>query len=661
MSELQAIEVPEICEPKEKIASRRNDRREHLIVLLSIAALMCSSLDLEFLERLDGMLLYMTFHEILKDAGVALIVLLGLAILWWLGIVLFARIADVVPSMTRRSESVLWRLGLAIPLTYFSLAFLNSVRIRFYPHWHPGISGWLWMGPALILLSTAGICLPELSALQRFCRTRLAPIGWLHLIFAATAIIMVWSDGAYVFQDFARPGRAVAASVSPDVYLITVDALRADDMSLYSYSRPTTPNLERFAHRAFTFDYFFANSNFTTSATISIETGKLPWTHRVFQLGGFLRDPERQQNLAALLRQRGYYTSSTSSNSYASPIQHRTQESYDAIELPKPESVASIWSHYSDLVGLNTLHTLSGPLLKSLTGVRLYWDALFWDGRYPNPAKLAFDWARVILERQDIAQPRFVWIHILPPHDPYLAPSPYGGLFLSTHKLTRLSDFIGFQNDAIPPGVSVADLRARYDESIAYADHSIGDFLEWLDQSGRFDRSVVIVSADHGESFEHNWLKHTGPFLYNGLIRIPLLIHVPGQKQGSRIIQAAEQVDLLPTILDLIGGQPPSWSEGTSLTPAFRGKSLPPRMIFSMNLEANSTFLPISDGTVAVLDDEFKYIDRLGTKEVSLYRYRTDPLEEHNLVESEPADATRFKALLANKLKQVNGQLVRKP
>ena len=78
----------------------------------------------------------------------------------------------------------------------------------------------------------------------------------------------------------------------------------------------------------------------------------------------------------------------------------------------------------------------------------------------------------------------------------------------------------------------MAELRARYDENIAYADHVVGDFLEWLDQTGRLDRSIVIVSADHGESFEHGWLLHTGPYLYNGLIRIPLLIHLPGQKEG---------------------------------------------------------------------------------------------------------------------------------
>jgi len=287
--------------------------------------------------------------------------------------------------------------------------------------------------------------------------------------------------------------------------------------------------------------------------------------------------------------------------------------------------------------------------------------ALIWSDRYAGAAEPVFDRVRNLLERRDIAQPHFVWAHILPPHDPYLAPPPYRGRFLPTRKLTHLYDFIGFQNEKPPPGVSVAELRARYDENISYADHAVGSFLDWLDQTGRLDRSIVIITADHGESFEHGWLMHTGPYLYNGLIRVPLLVHLPGKKQGLRIAQAAEQVDLLPTILDLVGRKPPIWADGTSLRPSLEGKPISRRSIFSMNLETNSTFEPITRGTLAVIDDDFKYIDRLGTREVSLYRYRTDPLEEQNLVVSEPAVAARMKALLADKLREVNAQPVHKP
>jgi arylsulfatase A-like enzyme len=286
---------------------------------------------------------------------------------------------------------------------------------------------------------------------------------------------------------------------------------------------------------------------------------------------------------------------------------------------------------------------------------------LIWNDKFPSPAELVFDRAGSLLQRADIAQPRFIWTHILPPHDPYLPPPPYRGQFLVSSKLTRAYHFIGLTNHTLPHGVSPDELRSRYDEDIGYADHAVGSFLDWLDQTGRLDRSIVIISADHGESFENGWFKHTGPYLFNNLIRIPLLVHLPGQKQGSRITQPAQQVDLLPTILDLIGQQSPSWTEGTSLVPALQGKVLPQRPIFSMNFETSSTFEPITRGTVAVIDDEFKYIWRLGTPEAFLYRYRTDPLEKQNLVTSDPAIASRMRDLLAKKLQEVNTHIVAGP
>jgi arylsulfatase A-like enzyme len=661
MAERQAVEEQEICERQELIILRRDDRREYLLALLSITALVCSSLELEFLARLDGMRQYMSLTEILWDASVAVLILFGITIGWWLCLFLIAKIADLVPWTAKYSGSIFWYLGLAMPLSGLVFAVCNAGRLWAYPQWHPGLSGVLWLSLTAIALCAACLSRTRLPALQSFCRTRLAPVGWLHVILAAIAVVALWVHGVEVFHDFVRPGGAAAASDLPDIYLITIDALRADDMSLYGYSRPTTPNLQRFAQRAFTFDYFFANSNFTTPATTSIETGKLPWTHRVFQQGGFLRGQAQGENLATSLQQRGYYTATISANYFASPIHHRTQGNYDAVELPGFERASSTWARFTNLVGFNTLYTLSGPLLKPLTLVQRYLEAfLLWD-RYPGPAELVFERARPLLERHDIKQPRFLWAHILPPHDPYLPPLPYRGSFLSGNRLNHNYDFLELRTDVPPSGVSVAELRARYDENISYADHVVGNFVDWLDQTGRLDRSIVIVTADHGESFEHNWLTHGSPYLYNSLIRVPLLVHLPGQEQGSRIGQVAEQVDLLPTILELIGGQAPIWGEGTSLKTTLEGKQIPHRLVFSMTLDPNSSFKPITQGTVAVIDDDFKYIDRLGTQEVSLYRYRTDPLEEQNLVASEPAVTARMKALLANKLNEINSRAIPTP
>jgi arylsulfatase A-like enzyme len=196
---------------------------------------------------------------------------------------------------------------------------------------------------------------------------------------------------------------------------------------------------------------------------------------------------------------------------------------------------------------------------------------------------------------------------------------------------------------------------------VLYADDVVGHYLDWLDQTGRLDRSIVIVSADHGESFEHGRYFHGGPNLDNDVIQIPLVIHLPGQKQGARISQPTQQADLLPTIIDLLGGTPPNWTDGESIKPALEGKALPDRYVFSMNLEPDRVFSPITNGTLAVMDAEFKYVIRLDNQQEFLYRYKTDLSDERNLIASEPAAAKRLHDVLFARLKEANETTFLKP
>jgi len=624
------------------------------VALLGVLGLVCSSLEIELLEKLDNLHRYMTYREISLDLGAALLLLMTIGICWWLCVLLLVRITSAASWTKRYRESMLWWLGLGLPLAYFVFDLFGAVKLVLFPQWHPGLLGWLWLGFGTLLICVAGVAVIPVSSLQDFCRTRLAPIGWFHVSLAIVAVIGLWAHGVYLFRDFENPGKSVAASRLPDIYLITIDALRASDMSVYGYNRPTTPNLQRFAERSFTFEYFFANSNLTTPTTTSIETGRLPWSHRVFQLGGFLRGSEQAETLGALLQQRGYYTAMISSNFFASPFHRRTQASYDAVEFPQPQNVTGKWLRYTNLAGLNTLYTLSGPLLKRLSGFMLCLDILFEKNVYPSPPRAVFQRARGLEERPDIEQPRFTWMHIYPPHDPYLPPEPFRNMFLPSNGLTTAYEFVKVENTNLPAGVSAVELRARYDEMVAYADCEVGAFLDWLNQSGRLDRSLVIISADHGESFEHGWYFHAGPYLYNGLIRVPLLIHLPGQGRSERITQIANQADLLPTIMDLIGKSGPTWTDGISLKPAMEGHVLPERYVFSMNLEPNRAFSAISKGSVAVIDDEFKYVSYLDSHKEELYRYRTDQFEEHDLLGSEPEVARRMRDVLRVKLAEVN-------
>jgi len=645
--------------PVEKTSSQQEVYLRPGLAFLSIAAIVSLSLEIEILDHIDSFSRFMTYREIVLDAGFVLISVLGVGLAWWLGVITLVRISTTFSWAKRRQVFLCWDLWLSVPASYLGLDLFNAVKIQFFSHWDPGRLFWVLFGSILSVILFAGVSSVSLSGLQVFCRHRLAPVGCLHLILGLIAAIALWASGAYLFRDYAKPGKTVAASNLPDIYLITIDALRADDMSVYGYNLPTTPNLERFAQRSSTFESFIANSNFTTPTTASIETGALPWSHRVFQLWGFLRQ-WKTENLGQVLRQRGYYTAMISPNVLASPIQHGTLDSYDAVEYPASLGTYRMW-RYAKFVGTDSQSTLSISVVGHLAKLASYLDMLVWGDRYPYPAEAVFNQARTLVERGDIAQPICVCTHILPPHDPYWPPAQFRRRFLPTEKPRSYANPTETDSHKLHAGVSAAEHRARYDEMVLYADNAVGDYLDWLDRTGRLDRSIVIVSADHGESFEHNWFSHTGPYLYNGLIHIPLLIHLPGQKQGARVSYLAQQADLLPTILDLVGAPMPERTDGVSLKPVLQGKPLPERYVFTMNFEPNRVFDPITNGTVAVMDEEFKYVNYLNRHKEALYRYKSDPVEDHDLIGSEPEVAKRMRDVLSEKLKEVNRQFTPKP
>ncbi len=657
--------MPRLAETLDKHAATEDTtfnwarrRPEHLRLLpslawFSIVALFSLCLEIELLQQVDSMHLYLTAPEIALEAGIVLLVSIMIATLWWLTVFLAGQTSRALLPNKGFWIPLSWGLWMALPLAYLLLELFEDLKLEFFPHWHAGNNVQITAAVVLSGVCGAGFLLVGWSSIQRFCRTRLILIAWVHIVAAAVAAAVLWVHGVRLFHDYERPSVVTTNSNSPDVYLISIDTLRTEDMSVYGYQRATTPNLEKFAQRSFAFDYYFANSNFTTPSTSSIETGKLPWSHGVYQLGGFLRGQNQHETLAGLLKRQGYYTAMISSNPLAAPFRHRTLESYDAVQFAVPMGITGFRWRESNLLGVNTQFTISISLLRGVSALFAYLDDVLWHDRYPYPAEDVFERAENLLTQHDQSQPIFLWSHIMPPHEPYWSPPSYRNHFVP-HEIRNYEDFTVPDNQKLHRGVSLNELRAAYDEMIQYADRSTGDFLEWLDRTGRLDRSIVIITSDHGELFDHGRLSHGGPALYNGVIHIPLLIHLPGQKKGARIEELAQQADLLPTVLELIAAPIPSWTDGASLKPLLNAKSMPDRYIFSMNLERNRIFDPIAKGTVAVMDSDLKFVRYLESGKEQLYRYKSDAAEEHNLINSEPEAAERMRRVLFEKIKEVN-------
>jgi arylsulfatase A-like enzyme len=620
---------------------------------LSIVAILSLSLEIELLQQIDGFRLYLTASEIALEAGVALLISIAIATVWWLAVFLAGQAARLFFPNKSFLIRWSWNLCLAVPLAYLLLEVFQDLKLEFLPHWHAGVSTQFPAAVAVSCACAAGLFFIDWPSLQRFCRTRLVPIAWIHILAAAAATVALGAHGVRLFHDYERPANTVTNLKSPDIYLISIDTLRAEDMSLYGYQRPTTPNIDRFAQHSFAFDYDFSNSNFTTPGTASIETGKLPWSHRVYQGSGFLRGHNQSETLPAVLKAHGYYTAMITSNLLAAPFRHRTLESYDAVQYASPKGFVGFRFRETNLIGVNTQVTVAFSLLRGVSMLLAYVDHVLWHDRYPSPPEDTFQRSEKLLERHSGPQPVFLWSHIMPPHEPYWVPLSYRHHFVPA-AIRNYDSFMVPDSQRLQRGATLSELRASYDEMIQYADYSVGDFLDWLDRTGRLNQSIVIITSDHGELFDHHRLLHGGPELYNGVIRIPLLIHLPGQKNGGHIEQLAQQVDLLPTVLDLIGVPSPPWTDGASLKPLLNSSSMPTRYIFSMNLEPNRIFDPVTKGTVAVMDDDFKFVRHLNSGMEELYRYKSDAAEEHNLIHSEPEVGERMRQVVLERVKEVN-------
>jgi len=170
-------------------------------------------------------------------------------------------------------------------------------------------------------------------------------------------------------------------------------------------------------------------------------------------------------------------------------------------------------------------------------------------------------------------RPYFLWLHYVNPHAPYTPPPPFDTAFLDAKALSGppLRIVEGFHG-GIPKSLAVAGKNtlgyyvAQYDGEIATVDQEVGRVLEALRQSGAWDKTVIVLTSDHGESLgEHDYFFDHGEDLFDPCLRIPLLIAAPGVKRGQRSEVLASTLDVFPTILDAAKISYPEGLAGDSL------------------------------------------------------------------------------------------------
>ena len=371
-----------------------------------------------------------------------------------------------------------------------------------------------------------------------------------------------------------------------NVLVVTFDTTRADHIGVYGNQAIETPVVDGLAADGVLFRQAYSAVPITLPSHTTIFTGKYPLAHGVRDNGLFNVGHE-QTTLAEVLSEQGYATAAAI-GAYPVSSQFGLNQGFDVYE-------DHISAEFEDYQGRRVIPK----------------NRLFFDERKASRVNAAiFPWLD-----QHAEQPFFVWLHYFDPHQPFEPPAPYNQTYL--HNL--------------------------YGGEIAYADETLGVVLDRLKQLGVYERTIIVLTADHGEGLgEHNEETHS-VLNYNTTLHVPLIIRLPDGPRGQVIERRVGTVDIFPTLLELLGIPLPAGVHGQSLVPLITGQTK--RATPSHYAETLSPRLSSGWGELRTLfDGPYKYIH--GPRP-ELYDIVADRHEQDNLIETQAETACDLHSKLA--------------
>jgi arylsulfatase A-like enzyme len=394
------------------------------------------------------------------------------------------------------------------------------------------------------------------------------------------------------------------------VIVIVVDTLRSDHVSALGYRRPTTPILEKLIQtEATAFENAYSSSSWTLPSTVSLMTGLHPHQHGVEDRGEKLH-PE-VPTLAGAFSGAGYTSAAFVTHIYVS-------------------SLFGIDSGFDDFNELSI-------------------DWKFKEGKQLRAEQLNADVFPWLAAHRSL--PFFLYLHYFDPHWDYDAPAPFKRRFVDPKYHGRAKGTWRFINRFIPrsrrmSAEDLAHVTALYDGEIAYTDSQLGLLFDELKRLGMWDTSAIVVLSDHGEELQDHGSMHHIRTLYEEVLRVPLIIKLPGGDRARERATVAERVrtfDVGPTLLDLAGIPIPSTFQSSSLLPVL-ARQQRDREIFARTRRHKSD-------SMAIIHGDHKLIVPFGRKkgESELYDLRRDAHEKRSLA----GQLDRVEARLRNRMRSI--------
>lgn len=342
-----------------------------------------------------------------------------------------------------------------------------------------------------------------------------------------------------------------------NVLLISLDTLRADHMGCYGYKRNTSPNIDKFAKEGVLFENLTAASSWTVPSHMSMFTSLYPSVHGVESTKTCLGDAV--PTMAEILSKHGYTTAGfvTGPSLNHSMGFHRGFQFYDDFTVTLMHETNLFHDLDADKSGINQV-----PTNHVITNLATAWM------------------------KKHAREKFFLFVHYWDCHNDYIPPAPYNNKFDPEYEGKENGRGVVGRQKEIEKNVTAEDLAhlvALYDGEIAHTDHHLGKILCALDEMKIKEKTLVIIVSDHGEGFLEHGRLHHGNTLFEEAIHVPLIMRLPGVlPSGLRVKGNASHVDMLPTLLGLLGISKPPDIHGIDLSDACRGKGkVPARAVFS--------------------------------------------------------------------------------
>jgi arylsulfatase A-like enzyme len=484
----------------------------------------------------------------------------------------------------------------------------------------------LWSGTLSFLpYAVAAILLSFLMPLRQPKTRTLFGVASISIVMLAVCFLLHESP-----RRSTPPRSAKLAATTPNIILITLDTVRADHLSLYGYERDTTPNLQRLAQEATVYSNAIAPGNMTLSTHASIFTSLYPsWHEAHFE--------------------KGYEQARALDSKYPVLAQTLADKGFETV------GIVSNYLFLSHGFGLDrgfTYHDSSGPPLmltksyvlrnavRNLLAMFLQpwqYDSIFRRAEDINDSALAF------LEKEN-PHKFFLFLNYMDAHGPYLPPARFATLFPGRDTRMIARHYPNMERQVLAEKRPISDrerrhLISQYDGGIAYMDASIGIFLDQLKRRGLYDNTLLIITSDHGETFGERSMIGHGLSVYQDQVHVPLIVKFPHSTTKEVIGDPVSLVDLMPTILDLLGYEVPKNIQGHSLLARAPHDAVSESFPHPFASRWNPKYLQAAQ---AIFSGSMKFVQSsTGSKE--LYDLSQDPNELHNLLPSLPEPALETK------------------